>query len=174
MGEPLDLRHFQEMKTEAGWRVRDVNLVNGHHLIYKIPLGEKSKGGITLPPQYRKKATRNVIMILGYVVGVSNPWRRKHNRKYLVWDKIGETWKTEWKVWDGKAVLPADFEAGSCVLYNTYNVGKVKSPELSDPLVVVRDIDIAAHFSVGDLERVKLGERSLDRFQDKWSVHVGI
>ena len=171
---PLSLDHFYALKTEQGWSLGNFCSINGHHLVYKIPVADTTELGIALPEYYRKKATKNVVMIRGFVICASLPWHRKYTHKRMVWDIKTESWKTVWRVWDSAIPQPSDFGSGIGVLYNSYNVGKVKVPGLPEPLVVVRDIDVEATFSIDSTSRIHLGAKCMDKFQDRYRTHVQI
>lgn len=170
----LNLSFFHELTTETGCKVSDIQPLNGHFLIYKIMLPKKSDGGITLPYHYRRRSIKNVSMILGFVLKSSQPWRRKFNRKTMVWDHRTESWKANWKVWDGKESYPSDIPEGVGVFYNSYNVGKLKVQGLDEPLVHIRHIDILATFPIENWSDVQVGGKAMERFNDKYAVNVRI
>ncbi len=158
---PLELDYFLDLNTDLGWKIRDFEPINGHHLVYKIPIPERTSGNIILPPGVRKKAVRNVTMIRGFVLRASAPWRRKRSIKRIVWDQEGDCWKVDWKILEGAKALDSDISAGSGVLYTSYNMGKVFTPALPEPLVVIREIDIDAAFAPGEISRVNLGQKAM-------------
>jgi hypothetical protein len=171
---PLTLEYFHTLTADQGWKVGDYLPINGHHLVYKIPVDQETGKGIVLPEQYRRKATKNVVMIRGFVLRASAPWNRKHSKKRMIWDNQTESWKADWDVWDAAEPRPSDFEDGVGILYNSYNVGKVKVRGLPEPLVVVRDIDVEAIFPIETAGRVGLGAKCMDQFQDRYRTHVQI
>jgi hypothetical protein len=159
---PLNLDYFYGLDTELGWKVGDFQPINGHHLVYKIPLGETFAGSrIILPPEVQRKATRNVTMIRGFVLKTSGPWHRKRPLKRIVWDNEGDCWKVDWTILEAKDPLETDIPLGCCALYTSYNMGRIKVRGLGDPLVVVREIDIDAIFDPKEIERVALGAKAM-------------
>ncbi len=87
-----------ELETKTGVKVKDIELVNGYHLVYKIPISSET---IALPSIVQKKSVRNVVMIVGQVVRSSSPFRRKHSKRHIRWKQELKDWKTEWTVRDG-------------------------------------------------------------------------
>ena len=162
METPLDLDFFLDLETEAGWKVRDFLPLNGHHLVYKIPLSETvADSPIILPKAVQKKAVKNLTMIRGFVIRASAPWGRKRPVKRVVWDNETGSWSVKWDLRESSQCFPSDLPSGACVLYNSYNVGQVKVRGLEDPLVVVREIDVDAVFQPEEIERVCLGSRAM-------------
>jgi hypothetical protein len=158
----LDLDYFYGLETEMGWKVSDFQPINGHHLVYKIPLGETFAGSrIILPKGVQRKATGNVTMIRGFVLKTSGPWHRKRPIKRIVWDNKAESFKVDWKILEAREPLETDIPAGCCALYSSYNMGKIRVRGLDEPLVVVREIDIDAIFAPVAIERVALGNKAM-------------
>ena len=64
----LRLNDFLNLETEKGWKVRDLHLRNGHHLVYKIPVQDRQL--VCLPPSVKRKSISNIVLIRGYPIGM--------------------------------------------------------------------------------------------------------
>jgi hypothetical protein len=154
----LDLDKFLDMETEYGWKLRDVELFYGHHLVYKIPTQETGK--VILPDIYKKKSVKNIVMIRGFVIRTSNPFNRKIARKDYIWDRKAGQLALKWVVREANNPIPSDVRPGDGILYMSYNVGKVKVVGMSEPLVMVREIDVVARFPSNQAQRVGLPKKA--------------
>lgn len=175
---PLDLQEFLSRDTEYGCKVKDLQPKNGTYLIWKIPMSEESSGKqgakIYLAPQFRRRQVRNLVSILGFVVSVSEPFRMLHSRKKWVSlpeaeaakDGLPGTIRPRYTVRHGVVTNP-QVKAGDCVVYSSYNLGRVNVIGLDEPLVVVREIDVLARFPVEKIEDYELADFALTR------SHVG-
>lgn len=172
---PLDLDWFWNQETEIGQAVRDLELVNGTYLVYKIPMPEESKGDhghkIVLAPGYRRRAVGNRIVIRGFVVKSSNPFHEIRARKKWVnlpqevaeLDGLPGTARIKYIPRVNTNLSRAQVEPGRGILYNSYNLCHIDLPEINDELVVVREIDVFAHFPIESVERYELGDFALTR-----------
>lgn len=154
----LDLEKFLDMETEFGWKLRDVTTFNGHHLVYKVPTQET--GLVILPDLYKKKSVKNIVMIRGFVICSSGPFNRKSAKRTYVWDRKAEQNKLKWVVREANNPFPSEVQPGDGILYMSYNVGKVKVVGMSEPLVMVREIDIVAKFPSNQAQMVGLPKKA--------------
>jgi hypothetical protein len=145
---------YLDLETEKGWRIRDLELLNGHHLVYKLPIEDKDQ--VLLPDEFKKKSIKNVTMIRGLVLRVSAPFARKRTKKYWVWDSKKEDMVHKWRLHEGIKLFPPDIQEGHGILYASYNVGKIKANGITEPLVIIRDIDVLATFPISESKRVDL------------------
>lgn len=171
---PLDLEGFLNLETEFGYPVRDLELRNGMYLVWKVPMSEQSKGRqgkpIFLAAQYRRRAVGNLVAIIGYVIRVSAPWLGSRSKKHWVnlpehvaeRDGLPGTMRPRYKTKTCGEFQP-QLKPGRAILYNSYNVGQIFVPALNENLVVVREIDVMAHFAAESIASYELGEFALSR-----------
>jgi len=163
MSIPLELSFFLDLETDGGVKVRDYRLQNGHFLVYKIPMGDFTKGvvPIKLPDQFKKRAVKNVVAIKGFVLRSSEPYCPVRAKTYWVWDEKAGQEMPRHKL----KTLPrtdAEVQPGDCILYNSYNIAQIKAQGLLEPLVIIREIDMLATWSPGDDDSVDLADHALD------------
>jgi hypothetical protein len=130
-----------------GAKVGSVKLLNGHAVLWKIPMPERTgSAGLLMPDQYRKRAVGNLCAIKGLLLKVSEPWTRKKVKTTWAFDiKAGQDMPTHTVLDDAHG--PSSIQAGMCCLFNSYNVGHVIVKEMDDYLVIVREIDMEAIWS---------------------------
>lgn len=158
MDIPLDVGYFLDLKTASGIPVGKLRLLNGNHLVWKIPMPEKiGKCGLRMPDQYRARAVGNLCAIKGFIVRASEPWTRKKVKRTWVWDEKAGQEMPRYKAVDA-AHGPSDVKAGDCVLYNSYNMGQIEVVGLPTYLVVVREIDMEASWTPDRDTQVELGD----------------
>jgi hypothetical protein len=137
-----------------GAKVRSIKLLNGHALVWKIPMPEKV-GPLHMPDQYRKRAVGNLCSIKGLILKVSEPWTRKKVKTTWAFDiKAGQDMPTH-KVSDD-VHGPSSIRAGDCMLFNSYNMGHIVVKEMDDYLVLVREIDMEAVWTPDYDDQVEL------------------
>jgi len=156
----LSLDHFLELETDYGWKIKDADLMGGHHIVYKIPMDDHSV--IALPESFKRKATANICLIRGLIIKTSRPFRRVRATKTFQWSNKDEQMVVKWVTVEGTKHVPTDIRAGSGILYSSYNVGRIPVKGLSEPLVVVRDVDIMAAFDMADAKSVVLPDKALN------------
>ncbi len=171
---PLELDEFLYRQTDYGCMVKDLELQNGHYLVWKIPMAEQSKGEhgapIDLPDNYRRRQVGNLVAIMGFVIASSAPFRTKHAKKY--WKVVSEAEasrdqlpgleRPRYKVRSGIMAEP-QVQPGSAIVYNSYNLGFIEIVGLQEPLTLIREIDVLARFSVDRVPAYELGDFALTR-----------
>lgn len=158
---PLDLEHWLSMTSTTGYKLRDMRLREGHFLVYKIPMAESDH--IALPGSFTAKAVQNIVSIKGFVVGASEPWRRKTAKQYWEWDKKQEMELPKYKTITADVATESEIKPGVCILYGSYNVAKVKLRETYTELVIVRECDIMAWWKPEYDDRVSLGDHTMSQ-----------
>lgn len=158
MQVPLSVEFFRGLTLRNGSKVGSVRMLNGHLLVWKIPMPECiGKCGLKMPDQYRARAVGNLCAIKGFVVASSAPWTRKKVKTTWAFDqKAGQEMPTH-KVSDA-ARAPSEIAAGDCIVFNSYNVAHVEVEELDTYLVVVREIDVEMSWSPDYDSLVELGD----------------
>lgn len=153
----LRAEDFLELRTNTGVPVKNIEMMNGHYLIYKIPVEGRI---LDLPDEFKSKSIKNVLMVRGLVIKSSSPFRRKRAKPYFVWDNEKKDWVVKYKTLEGSESFPSAVPEGKCVLYNSYNVGRIKVNCVNEPLVVVRDIDIDAWFEPSKIGMIDLTSKA--------------
>lgn len=156
----MEFEEILEAECEYGYPVKDIQTFGGIHLIYKVPL--EDRGSLLLPEIVKQKSIKNIIFIRGLVISGSEPFRRKHKTKEIVWDNAIQDWKVEWTVWDAETAYPSSVQTGDGILYTSYNLGSVRVDGLREPLPFVRETDIVSRIPRKDMPRVTLTQKALD------------
>jgi len=160
MSSQLDLDLFLSMTTTTGFPVRNIRMQGGHFLVYKIPMGDSPN--LLLPDMYKKKAIKNIVSIKGFVIRATEPFCPKKAKQYWVWDKDQEMEVPKYRT----ISLPrreSEVEAGVCILYSSYNVGKVTVQDMYEPLVIIREVDILASWAPEEDSKITLGDHTMDQ-----------
>lgn len=152
------LEEFLSLEMENGWKVRDCFPIQGHHLVYKVPV--EKIGIIHLSEGLAKKSIRNIMMIRGLVIKASPPFRRVYSKKSVIWDNEKSDWAVKWPKQYGRGEYPSDVKDGDAIMYMSYNVSKIRVHGLREPLVVIRDLDVVSTFDIEDIDRVGLHQRA--------------
>jgi len=148
-----------ESETEHGWKVKDFSPIQGHHLVMKIPDKERI---VALPEKYLTRTIRNIVYIRGLVLRSTGPFTRKYSRKLWKWNPKKEDFEVKWRVTEAKIPSPSEISPGDGIVYNSYNVGKVRVKGVREPLVIVRELDIWAKFPYKDVYRIDLTEQAIN------------
>ena len=149
---------FWDLETSKGQYVRDLRLLGGTHLVWKIPVRD---GVIKTPDSYKARSVGNLCAIKGFVIKVSEPWRPKQAVKTgYKWSPDHEMDLPQYKI----KTMPeqvSPLTPGDCILYNSYNLGKLEVAGLPEGLVFVRDIDIEAYWAPSYDRHVELGDHAM-------------
>ena len=145
------------MMTEFGVPVKQVRLLNGNNLVYKIPSAD-TLGMFKLPDTYVRKSVRNLIAIKGLVVKVTEPYVPKVAKIVYVFNAAYNEPIPRSIVKDCKRPIDAVLTPGEFIVYNSYNVGTVSVVGLPEPLVIVRDIDLFVAYPPEVDSTVELGD----------------
>lgn len=162
----LDLADFADLQTEFGVPVRNLRLKGGHYLVYKVPMADNPF--FVLPDVYKSRAVKNIVAIKGFVLRSSEPFHPKKAKRYWEWDMKQDPpvempkYKT--------VTLPeteASVQPGDCVLYNSYNIAKVAVEGHTEPLVIIRDVDLLATWRPEVDSRVALSDHAIQHIVQK-------
>jgi hypothetical protein len=171
---PLELDEFLYRQTDYGCMVKDLELQNGHYLVWKIPMAAQSKGEegkpIDLPDNFRRRQIGNLVAILGFVVASPSPFRAKHAKRYwkvvseeeAALDQLPGLERPRYKVRNGIMASP-QVQPGEAIVYNSYNLGFIEAYGLHEPLAIIREVDVLARFPASRVEDYELGDFALTR-----------
>jgi co-chaperonin GroES (HSP10) len=99
--------------------------------------------------------------IKGLVVSASEPWQPKHKkRRYIGLDTKSGSYQYQYDFVSGP-FFAGDISVGDGIIYNSYNVGKVKLIDCDEELVIVRSIDIEAVFPMESVDTVQVGDHAM-------------
>jgi hypothetical protein len=169
----LDLT--DDLMTEWG-PLSQIRMQNGNHLVMKVvapPMTSGSNGvAIALTQQTRKTSVGNLSMIRGLVVKGSESYRRRRSKKYFIdeYDPIDNIFKPKlkWRVTRGNDRFPAGIQTGDAIIYNSYNLGRLRVDGLVSPLVIVREMDILATFPRELMDQITVGDNIANRGEVAW------
>lgn len=155
---PLDLDFFLRLKTASGLPLNKLKMRGGHYLVFKCPMAENPY--LQLPDSFKSRAIKNIVAIKGFVVIASQPWHPVVAKRYWEWDKTSGMEMPRYKTVTMDVAKDAEVKAGQCILYNSYNIGKVKVNGLIEELVIIREIDMMASWSPKVNDTIDLPDRS--------------
>lgn len=149
-----------EMLTSTGYRVGDLRMMNGNHLVQKLRMDnelEFSSGKkMLLPDVHTRKSIGNLVAIKGLVIVPSIPWRPKVLKTKYEYSEIHGTPIPKSKVVNTGALVSTSLQSGDGIVYNSYNIGKIEVVGLDEPLVIIREIDMMSQFLLSDADEIEL------------------
>jgi hypothetical protein len=138
-------------------RVGDISMRNGHYLVLKVETPALTDGAhgdpIHLPGTHTVKSTRSMVCIRGLVLRSGTPYLKRGLR----WTENPVTKRPRSEVCDLGIVEP-QVQAGEGIIYQSYNAGKIRVNGLTQPLVIVREIDVECHFPREMMRHVDIGD----------------
>jgi hypothetical protein len=151
------------LEVRPGVKVKDIRMMNGHNLVCKTQMADMTPGRIVLPNKYRKKSICNLVAVKGLLVTVSEPYRPKIVKTTMKYSEAFGHEIPQHKTVDLDKILPSVMVAGECILYNSFNMGRVEVPGLDDGLIMVRDCDVLAAWDADLDDTIELSDFAMSR-----------
>lgn len=157
-----ELERILDSETDLGCIVRKIQLRNGHYLIKKESIPEKVSL-LSMPEIVLRKSVTNLVVIKGRIIIASAPYQPWVQQSVYEWNEaVGQQLRREKPIRCAEVVDPP-LRSGDGVMYQSYNVGKVRVEGLDEELVIVRDIDILCSFDWKHQRKVQVSDFALTR-----------